>query len=118
MSALPQDVPRLITLERHCELQLAEVRAARIAAQERDARDLAAAATAGGSRFRLEPMKDPHGGAPALLHLATCSLDRGATEVSDDMAAMAPLVPEIQLCQVCNPGPELPRPSGGVRRAP
>lgn len=114
MSALPRDVHRLTTLARYLELQLAEVQAALVAARERDARDLAAAAKAGGARFQLEPMRDPHGAAPALLHLATCPLDRGATDVSDDMAAMTPLIPEIQLCQVCDPGPDLPRPSSDV----
>ncbi|MEV0097337.1 hypothetical protein [Streptomyces sp. NPDC050738] len=110
MSALPRDVPRLLTLERHLELQLAEVRAARIAAQERDAQDLAEARTAGGLRWSLEPMHDPHGGSPALLHRAGCPLGRGIIDASDGMASQVFAIPEISLCQVCDPGPDIPKP--------
>ncbi|MEV0090422.1 hypothetical protein [Streptomyces sp. NPDC050738] len=109
MSALPRDVIRLITLERYLELQLAEVRAALAAAQERDARDLASAQAAGGVRWRLEPMRDPNGGAPALLHRATCPLERGGIEASDGMASQVFDIPEITFCQVCDPEPDVPR---------
>lgn len=110
MSALPRDVPRLATIVKHLQLQLAEAEQALAAARERDAATLAAARQPGNLLFRLEPMRDPHGGAPALLHLATCPLDRGTMEASPEMATQILSLQEFQLCQVCDPGPLIPRP--------